>query len=130
MPLDQLRRELERKAAVTGRNTASDVESRLRRTSPTDTGNMRQRTRATAKTTRTGSIIDIIVDTDYAHILRSGQRPHVITPRNPGGVLAFEVAGQTVFARRVNHPGAQGNSWWDDVIRDIPDIMARNWRGA
>lgn len=34
-------------------------------------------------------------------------RPHVIKPRKAGGVLVFETTGgQTVFARRVNHPGS------------------------
>lgn len=128
--LDPMRRELQRKARVTARNTARDLESRLRRTSPVDSGNMRQRTRATSRTTRTGAIIDVIVDTKYAHIVRSGQRPHVITPRQAGGVLAFRTGGQLVFARSVNHPGALGNSWWDNALRDVPGMLQRNWRGA
>lgn len=128
--LDSLRRELERKARLTVTNTARDLESRLRRSAPVDTGNMRQRTRATARTSRTGGRIDVIVDTDYAHIVRSGQRPHRITPRRQGGVLAFRSGGSLVFARSVNHPGARGNTWWDDALRDVPDLMQRNWRGT
>lgn len=32
-------------------------------------------------------------------------RPHIILPRN-ARALVFEVAGHTVFTRRVNHPGS------------------------
>lgn len=130
MPLDNLQRELERKAAVAARGTAREVEHRLRRNSPVASGRMQANTTAKASLNARGALIEITVDTDYAHIVAGGQRPHVITPRRQGGVLAFDVAGRTVFARRVNHPGAQGNSWWDDTIRDLPDILERNWRGA
>lgn len=122
-----MRRELRRRALITGRSTASDIESQLRRTSPLDSGNMRAHTTAVARPTPTGVRIDIKVDTDYAHIVRGGQRPHVITPRRPGGVLVFQSGGRTVFARSVNHPGAQGRTWWDDMLRRIPDLLARNW---
>lgn len=127
---DPMRRELERKARLTGTNTARDWESRLRRTSAVDTGNMRQRTRVTARTSRTGATLNAIVDTPYAHIVRSGQRPHRITPRRAGGVLAFRSGGSLVFARSVNHPGTTGNTWWDDALRDVGDMMQRNWRGT
>jgi phage gpG-like protein len=32
--------------------------------------------------------------------------PHVIQPR-AGGVLAFQMGGKTVFARKINHPGSK-----------------------
>jgi len=127
---DSMRRDLERKARLTATNTARDIESRLRRESPSASGNMRQRTTAKASTTTRGALIDIKVDTDYAHIVRGGQRPHVITPRRAGGVLRFQSGGRTVFARSVNHPGAQPRSWWDDALRDVPDLLQRNWRGV
>lgn len=128
--MDDLRRQLERKTQRAAANTASDIESRLRRTSPVDSGQMRSQTRATSRTTATGAEIEIVVDTPYAHIVASGQRPHRITPRREGGVLVFDVGGRTVYARSVNHPGAQPNDWWASAIRDLPDILERNWRGA
>lgn len=128
--LTALRRDLERRANITARNTASDWESRLRRTSPSDSGNMRQRTTVKARPTASGATIEAKVDTDYAHIVRSGQRPHTITPRTDGGVLAFRSRGSLVFARSVNHPGAQPNTWWDDALRDVPDLLQRNWNGV
>lgn len=33
--------------------------------------------------------------------------PHVIEPKVAGGVLAFQMGGKTVFARKVNHPGSK-----------------------
>lgn len=130
MPFDQLRRELERKANVTGRNSARDIQHRLRQTGPISSGQMQSATTAKSRPNARGSLIEIKIDTDYAHIVSGGQRPHVITPRRPGGVLVFDVGGRTVFARRVNHPGAQPNDWWTRTIREVPDIIARNWRGA
>lgn len=41
----------------------------------------------------------------YSLIVHEGSEPHDILPRSPGGVLAFQVGGQTVFARSVHHPG-------------------------
>lgn len=45
----------------------------------------------------------------YSRILELGgtTAPHIIRPRRPGGVLAFESGGQTIFARLVNHPGSR-----------------------
>jgi len=127
MPLDQLRRELERKAAVTGRNTAREAEHRLKRNSPISSGRMQSATRATSKATPRGATIDIIVDTDYAHIVSGGQRPHSI-----GAAGQWLENTDTGFQARgpVQHPGAQPNSWWTDTIRELPDMLARNWRGA
>ena len=41
----------------------------------------------------------------YARYVHDGTRPHVIRPKNPGGVLHFVMNGRPVFARSVNHPG-------------------------
>jgi len=50
----------------------------------------------------------------YAQYVTSGTRPHVILPK--GGkrgkkALRFVIAGKTVFARRVNHPGTEANPY-------------------
>lgn len=42
---------------------------------------------------------------DYGDDVEYGTGPHIIRPKTPGGMLAFQVGGQTVFARQVNHPG-------------------------
>lgn len=129
MPLDDMRRQLERKAAGAATRTAADVEARLRRTGPTDTGNLAAKTTARSKASPRGATIDIIVDTPYAHIVAGGQRPHQIPS---GGRRKYLHNARTGFSAMgpVNHPGAQGNSWWADTIRDLPDILARNWHGV
>lgn len=128
--LSSLRRQLEHKARVASAATASDLESRLRRTSPVgETGDMRSHTNVTSRPTASGTRIEAKVDTAYAHIVAKGQRPHLITARQ-GGILAFRSDGQLRFARSVNHPGAQGRTWWDDAIRDLPDLLQRNWNAA
>jgi hypothetical protein len=128
--LSDLRRQLERKAVEASRRTAAEWEARLRRESPSDSGNMRARTTVRSRPTSSGATIEARVDTDYAHIVSSGQRPHRIAPRNPGGVLVFRQGGVLRFARSVNHPGAQPRTWWTDALRDVPDMLAKNWRGV
>jgi hypothetical protein len=125
-----LKRQLERKARIAMANTASDLESKLRRTSPIDSGEMRNRTTVRSRATANGAILEAKVDTPYAHIVSGGQRPHAIVPRNPGGVLVFESGDRTVFTKRVAHPGAQPRTWWTDAIRGLPDLLATNWRGV
>jgi len=55
---------------------------------------------------------------DYAPHLEYGTSPHVITPNDPDGVLAFDssVAAfgeeRTVFTKRVQHPGTDPNPHW------------------
>lgn len=57
-------------------------------------------------------------DTEYAPYVEYGtgvygpkHRPYVITPKKPGGVLAWRdpKTGQWVYATKVNHPGSPGN---------------------
>jgi hypothetical protein len=53
--------------------------------------------------------------TSYSYWVHEGTAPHVITARN-GGVLAFQVGGETVFARSVNHPGTRANPFLRDAL--------------
>lgn len=43
----------------------------------------------------------------YAGIIESGSRPHVISPKRATVLVFRSDAGETVFARRVNHPGTE-----------------------
>lgn len=45
-----------------------------------------------------------------APFVENTTRPHLIRPRNPGGMLRFRVGpdGRSVFARVVHHPGTRG----------------------
>lgn len=53
----------------------------------------------------------------YSTIVQQGSRPHVILPRPPNNRLVFKVAGRTIFATRVFHPGTQ------------PDPFLMRWIG-
>ncbi|MDZ7742981.1 MAG: hypothetical protein U5Q03_14915 [Bacteroidota bacterium] len=64
-----------------------------------------------------------ISDVEYAQFVTMGTRPHVIVPRKPGGVLVFQAGGQTVFAKRVNHPGTGPNDFFDRVIRALAQYL-------
>lgn len=43
----------------------------------------------------------------YAAFVEKGTAPHLIQPRRTDGVLCFEVGGETIFAKYVNHPGTR-----------------------
>jgi len=53
----------------------------------------------------------------YATFVHEGTRPHIIMPKKQGGMLVFywPQAGKTVFLRRVNHPGTQGQHYLTDA---------------
>lgn len=59
----------------------------------------------------------LVNDTDYALPVHNGAQPHVIRPRNPGGVLRFEAGGQTVYATHVNHPGNRPQPFMSEGAR-------------
>lgn len=89
----------------------------LKRTASVDTAELQRKTGVEVTSASAQQVTaEAVMDTDYAEIVRLGSRPHIITPRRPGGVLRFQVGGQVVFATRVNHPGTQANPFFDDVI--------------
>lgn len=73
-------------------------------------GNLRDSIDYDVQTGATSVIATIFSNTSvkYGRIHEYGgiTAPHVIEPR-AGNVLAFEMGGQTIFARRVNHPGSK-----------------------
>ena len=63
----------------------------------------------------------VLVGSDVRHALvhHQGARPHIITPKQPGGVLVFRGKRGTVFARRVNHPGHGANQYLVNALRTV-----------
>lgn len=51
----------------------------------------------------------------YGQFVREGTRPHVIRPRK-AKALRFEMAGETVYAMQVNHPGTTANQYHKRVM--------------
>jgi hypothetical protein len=54
----------------------------------------------------------------YALYQSQGTRPHIIQAKR-GKSLRFIVAGRTVFARRVNHPGTRPNPYLTRHLREF-----------
>lgn len=46
-----------------------------------------------------------------------GSLPHVIRPKKADGVLRFVVGGETVFARKVNHPGTKRDPFFNRALQ-------------
>ncbi len=57
-------------------------------------------------------------DLFYAPYVHNGTKPHVIRPKNAGGVLVFEVNGQTIYTKLVNHPGTNAQPFITQGIDD------------
>lgn len=53
-----------------------------------------------------------------------GTRPHEIRPKREGGVLAFEIEGQVVFAAVVHHPGTKPNHYLTDPLETVMRAVA------
>lgn len=53
--------------------------------------------------------------TSYSLFVHEGTAAHDIVAK-PGGVLAFQVGGQTVFATRVHHPGTKPVPFLRDAL--------------
>lgn len=127
--LSNLRRQLEVKANAAATRTAREWERRLQEDSPIDTGRMVSATSVRARPARNGAIIEALVDTPYAHIVASGQRPHLITEAAPGKFLYNARKGFAAVSP-VSHPGATPRTWWDDALRDVPNMLQRHWNGV
>ena len=98
---------------------------RIRSLTPRDTGQTADawvmRFTAFGKVSGEGLIWEIRNEgrEEIVEYLEFGTRPHVIEPRDPGGVLAFEVGGETVFAKKVFHPGTKPLGFVRMTQRDI-----------
>lgn len=98
---DEFNDELDKIVAQMAQQTRSIIVSNT----PVDTGNLRSS--IIAEQDDNG---DWIVGTavPYAEQVEIGMKPTVITPKNKQA-LKFNIGGQTVFAKKVNHPGFDGS---------------------
>jgi hypothetical protein len=56
---------------------------------------------------KSGESVEVGPTVSYAPYVEFGTRPYIIEPVH-ASVLAFEIGGETVFAKRVLHPGFPG----------------------
>ena len=66
----------------------------------------------------------VTVRVPYAAPVHEGARPHVIRPRF-ARALRFEINGQTVFARKVNHPGNLPNPFLRNAVHRVASADPR-----
>jgi hypothetical protein len=73
---------------------------------------------------------------EYAAVIEFGSAPHFIVPRN-AKVLAFDVGGETVFAKYVNHPGTAPQliihrakmENYDKIVQAVRDGVVESLQG-
>jgi hypothetical protein len=66
-----------------------------------------------------GQFIRIGSDLSYARLHHEGSKPHLIVPKQKGGLLKFQTKGRTVFTHMVRHPGTPPNRYLTDNMRRI-----------
>lgn len=97
----------------------------MRRLAPARTGRLRDSIQILERREEQVSVGPTV---DYVkHVVR-GTGPHEILPRR-ARALRFEMDGQVVFAKRVQHPGTEPKRFVEDTALQIsevlPDLMAR-----
>lgn len=116
--LDDLRREVRQRGERIVRAATVQMQGDLRRDTPKITGELRRKT--TVRVTSAGDTVsaEAKAETDYAASVIAGARPHVITPRSPGGMLVFfwPKVGRVVYFKKVNHPGNRPNPYWNNIM--------------
>lgn len=118
---NDLRVRLRRAALIGGRRAAQSTVRSLKAAAPVDTGDTRERIAIESqRSTPTSVAFTIVSPTPQSNWTEFGTRPHVIRPRRRKA-LRFVVGGQTVFARKVNHPGNPPRPWFFPTVR-------REWR--
>lgn len=92
---------------------------------PVDSGQLRDSLAVTV----VGSTVRVGPNVPYASYVEFGTRPHDIRPKSEGGVLRFQMGGQTVFAKVVHHPGTKPQpfvrpafeAWVDSLGTDVAE---------
>lgn len=101
---------------------AGRVAAEARRRAPVKTGALRASIRVAQSRDVLGRYAvgyDVSASVPYALFVHEGTAPHIIRPRRAGGLLRFQVGGQTVFAREVKHPGTRPNPFLADALRVV-----------
>jgi hypothetical protein len=87
----------------------------LRDGAPEDTGATRRGITKTPAGSPPLLAVQVASKTPQGEWYEEGTKPHVILPVR-GKVLVFKVGGDTVFTRRVDHPGQRARPWFRPVM--------------
>lgn len=94
------------------------VESRAKVLAPVDTGRLRNSIKIRRKLTLRGPGWQVYTNVEYAPMVETGTRPHVIRAKNKKA-LRFRVGGQTVIVAKVNHPGTRAQPFLSRAVREV-----------
>lgn len=92
---------------------------------PVRTGNLRTHNRHRVYSAATRVIGELFNDAEYAEAVHFGADAHDIRPRRKRGrnrrpaALKFTAAGETVYARRVRHPGQKAQPWMERAVLEV-----------
>lgn len=101
-----------------GKDWADDTVRIAKPMIPVRTGKTRQSLRGRNATQRRATVVGWYV----ASFINAGVKPHTIQPKR-GRQMIFQANGNTVFARRVSHPGMSGNRF---AIRAAREALRRH----
>lgn len=113
------------------RKGAERLAQKIREKAPVRTGRLRQ-----SVTIRFGvESIDVGPTVEYAPFVEYGTKPHIIFPRFRRA-LRFTAGGETIFAKRVFHPGFPGRffvrsaheEFLDEAPRFAGELIEWYWR--
>ena len=102
-----------------GLNEANNI---ARREAPIKTGNLRRSITKNKPSKFVGELRSNARSNGkpYWPMVQYGTGPHTITPKN-GNFVVFEKGGETVFARKVSHPGTAANPFVTRTLnRSLP----------
>lgn len=80
------------------------------------TGALQRNIRAYHLGNAMGQFAGLIADKPYALAHHEGTRPHIIKPKEAGGVLVFSKGSRVIRTREVRHPGTKPNKYLSDQL--------------
>lgn len=94
------------------RAVQSETQAIANRATPVDTGRLRGANELTPIVVQGEKVVGGVENkTKYAMFVHEGTKPHVIVPRRRKVLAWVPRGGNTVFARRVEHPGTKAQPW-------------------
>lgn len=113
-----LQEDAQRLSAARVRAVTRQVLTRSAILAPVDTGRLRASGRMDFRITGRGPIGKVEYPVRYAAAVEDGTAPHIIKARKRK-VLKFQMAGKTVFATSVHHPGTPARPFLTRAAREI-----------
>lgn len=124
MPEVKLTKEqMKERFALALAGVGNDFVNVLKKTAPTDTGNLRNSIKYKVK----GKVLEIRMP-HYAVYVEYGTPPHIIRPKT-AKALAWKGGNGMSFAKVVHHPGTQPQPFIRNAIRtQLKQIMINNFK--